>query len=61
MDVKGVDVAKIFEEEFAVPVFLENEANLSAIYERDFGTESPQSLVAISIHRGVGAGVVMPV
>ena len=58
MDVKGVDVAKIFEEEFAVPVFLENEAHLSAIYERDFGTESPQSLVAISIHRGVGAGVV---
>lgn len=58
MDFMGADIAGIFEEEFSVPVFLENEANLSAVYERDFGTESPQSLVAISIHRGVGAGVV---
>lgn len=58
MDFKGIDVAGIFENDFEVPVFLENEANLSAVYERDFGTESPQSLVAISIHRGVGAGVV---
>ena len=55
----GIDLAAYFENEFHVPTILENEANLAAIFERDFGDrESYRDLLAISIHRGVGAGII---
>ncbi|MFV0529065.1 MAG: ROK family protein [Lachnospiraceae bacterium] len=40
------------------PVFIENEANLTAVAEATFSSEYPQ-LVSISIHSGIGAGVII--
>lgn len=60
IDMDGVDLERVFTEAYQVPVVLENEANLSAIYERDFnGARNLNSTVTISIHRGIGAGVIL--
>ncbi|WP_061775829.1 ROK family protein [Levilactobacillus senmaizukei] len=60
IDMDGVDLEKIFSMAYQVPVVLENEANLSAIYERDFnGAHGLNSTVTISIHRGIGAGIIL--
>lgn len=61
MALDGIELAPYFEQALAVPVVLENEANLAALYARDF-TElaaAQQDLVALSIHKGIGAGVVI--
>lgn len=42
---------------FPVPFFLENEANLAVIGERAFLSPNYQNLVDISIHSGVGLGL----
>ncbi len=46
------------EEAFQVPVYLENEANLSAIGEHTFCYHVP-NLVGISIHAGIGTGMII--
>ena len=58
---ENVDIAAYFQEALKVPVFLENEANLAALYARDFTqlAAAQQDLVALSIHKGIGAGVVI--
>lgn len=56
---ENIDLQKYFEELYGVPVILENEANLTAVFERDFGMKKKISdLVAISNHTGVGAGII---
>lgn len=60
VDFDDVNLQKYYEDKYDVPVVVENEANLSAIYERDFDDRYPNhNLVAVSIHRGVGAGVII--
>lgn len=60
IDFKGLDIAKILEERLEVPVLLENEANLSVIYERDFESRDEiDNIVCISIHKGIGAGIII--
>ncbi|WP_283583008.1 ROK family protein [Limosilactobacillus difficilis] len=60
VDFDNINLQKHFEDKYHVPVVVENEANLSAIYERDFDDRYPNhNLVAVSIHRGVGAGVII--
>lgn len=45
---------------YHVPVVLENESNLTAVYVRDFMmTFDHKNLVAISIHKGIGSGVIL--
>lgn len=44
---------------FGVPVFLENEANLSALGEKAFLPETYTSLANLSIHSGVGLGIIL--
>ncbi|PWF99486.1 ROK family protein [Levilactobacillus bambusae] len=57
---QDVDFSKHFEDRFQVPVILENEANLSAIYERDFnGAHQVNSTVTFSVHHGLGAGIIL--
>ena len=42
------------------PVIIENEANLSAIYERSIHSNSEmRNLIALSIHKGIGAGLII--
>ncbi|KRO13997.1 xylose repressor [Lactiplantibacillus xiangfangensis] len=60
IDMQDVDLVRVFETQYHVPVLLENEANLSAIYARDFSTDQPyRSFVTLSIHRGIGAGIIL--
>lgn len=60
VDFDNINLQDHFHNKYHVPVIVENEANLSAIYERDFDDRySNHNLVAISIHRGVGAGVII--
>lgn len=60
IDMQNVDLVQLFEDQYQVPVLLENEANLSAIYARDFSQEQPyNSFVTLSIHRGIGAGIIL--
>ncbi|WP_367342398.1 ROK family protein [Limosilactobacillus sp.] len=60
VDFDDINLQKHFHDKYHVPVVVENEANLSAIYERDFDDRYPNhNLVAVSIHRGVGAGVII--
>ncbi|HIW71186.1 MAG TPA: ROK family protein [Candidatus Levilactobacillus faecigallinarum] len=56
---KNFDLAKYFGDKFGVPVMLENLANQSAIFERDFAGEGVyENLVAITIRDQVNAGIV---
>lgn len=55
----GIDLRKQLSEYFSVPVFLENEANLSALGERSYLSDQFKSLANISIHTGVGLGVIL--
>lgn len=59
-DVKDVDLKQIFEDKYHVPVILENEANLSAVYERDFNAaQNENNILSVSIHKGIGAGIIL--
>lgn len=46
------------EQRFSLPVFIENEANLSALGEKTFSHRA-ENLVNISVHSGVGLGIIM--
>lgn len=60
VDIEGLDLAYELESKLNIPVVLENEANLSAIYERDFeNNNNVGNLVCISIHKGIGAGIII--
>ena len=56
---KNFDLAKYFGDKFNVPVVLENLANESAIFERDFSGEGVyQDLVSVTIRDQVSAGII---
>ncbi|MFD1466528.1 ROK family protein [Lapidilactobacillus mulanensis] len=60
IDFQDKDIAQILSDELNVPVGLQNEANLSVIYQRDFESrEQIDNLVCISIHKGIGAGIII--
>lgn len=59
VDMADVDLPAYFGAKYGVPVVLENEANLAAIYERDFnGAAGKDNILMISIHKGIGAGII---
>ncbi|WP_367296068.1 ROK family protein [Levilactobacillus yonginensis] len=56
---KNFDLAKYFSDKFQVPVVLENLANESAIYERDFsGKGVYNNLISVTIRDQVSAGII---
>ena len=56
----GVSITEMLKEFAKVPVMIENEANLSALYERNFKHSlSINNLIALSIHKGIGAGLII--
>ncbi|MFD1455041.1 ROK family protein [Levilactobacillus lanxiensis] len=60
IEMADVDLEQVFTTAYQVPVVLENEANLAAVYERDFnGARDLNSTVTVSIHRGIGAGIIL--
>ncbi len=46
------------EQRYGLPVFIENEANLSALGEKTF-SHKVSNLVNISVHSGIGLGIIM--
>lgn len=58
-DLVGINLRKHLSDYFSVPIFLENEANLSALGERAYLSNHYKSLANISIHSGVGLGVIL--
>jgi predicted NBD/HSP70 family sugar kinase len=62
-DFSQVDLVEVLNSKFNVPILIENEANLSAIYQRDFtainDSETYDDFVAINIHDGIGAGIII--
>jgi predicted NBD/HSP70 family sugar kinase len=55
----GIELRQQLSEYFSVPIFLENEANLSALGERAYLSDHYKSLANVSIHTGVGLGVII--
>lgn len=56
----GASITEMLKEFAQVPVMIENEANLSALYERNFKHSlSINNLIALSIHKGIGAGLII--
>lgn len=57
--ISGIDLQKYYTNHYHVPVIIGNEANLAAIYERDYTQKvGPSNFVVLSIHRGPGIGVI---
>ncbi|WP_203639447.1 ROK family transcriptional regulator [Levilactobacillus wangkuiensis] len=59
VDFADFDLVGYFKRRYHVPIILENEANLAAVFEQDFSKQELQSIVAISIHEGIGAGILV--
>lgn len=57
-DYSELPLAQEIEKRFGIPVCIENEANLLAIGERAFRRKN-EDLVAISVHSGIGAGIII--
>ena len=57
-DLDEIDLYGILSEKLSIPIHIENEANLSALAEKTFST-AVSNLVSISVHSGVGAGIIV--
>lgn len=58
-DLHGIDLQQYFANHYHVPVIIGNEANLAAIYERDYAEpKNSANFIVLSIHRGPGIGVI---
>ncbi|WP_420490027.1 ROK family protein [Neobacillus vireti] len=56
----SLDIKSLIEQEFKVPVFLENEANAGAYGEKEFGAaKNYDNLVFVSVHTGIGVGIII--
>lgn len=56
-DLDTIDLHQKLSQFFEFPIFIENEANLAALGEYVFSLDS-KTLVSLSIHSGIGAGIV---
>ncbi|MGE7781360.1 ROK family protein [Peribacillus sp. NPDC097264] len=57
---KNVDLKKDMEEEFGLPVIVENEANAGAYGEKKFGAgKDHEHLVYVSAGMGIGVGIIL--
>ncbi|MBO4903248.1 MAG: ROK family transcriptional regulator [Lachnospiraceae bacterium] len=56
-DYAHLPFAKELSEKFGVPVYLENEANLSVVGEKSFCFHA-KDLIGISVHSGIGVGII---
>lgn len=54
----GINLAEGLEQHFGTPVYLENEANLSAIGEKTFQYDYA-NIANISVHSGIGLGIIV--
>ena len=61
LNVDGVDLKQELHQLFPeVAITIDNEANMAALYERDFNIKQPtDNSITISIHKGIGAGIIL--
>lgn len=60
IDFQDVQLNELLAAAYHVPVILENESNLTAVYVRDFVMRyDSKNLIAISIHKGIGSGIIV--
>lgn len=60
VDLENIDLHRMFAEKYKVPVLIENESNLVALYARDFLNKNTiENLIVVSIHKGIGSGVII--
>lgn len=52
------DLASLLEDEFHIPVFIENESNLSVLGESAFHHHD-QNMVLLNVHDGIGMGIMI--
>ncbi|MGM0901897.1 MAG: ROK family protein [Bacillota bacterium] len=57
-DLAKLNICETLRERLGVPMYIENEANLSAIAEQTYSSNY-KNLVSISIHSGIGAGIII--
>lgn len=57
-DLEGAPLKEQLQQRYGLPVFIENEANLSALGEKTF-SHKVSNLVNISVHSGIGLGIIM--
>lgn len=57
-NIEGLNIKEELEIEFNIPIYLENEANLSALGENIYN-ENKDSLISVSVHTGIGAGIIL--
>lgn len=57
-DLTKVDIARSLQEQFGIPIYLENEANLSVLGEKTFMYDYP-NIANISVHSGIGVGLII--
>lgn len=56
---KGVPLKDLMEEEFGLPVFVGNDANLAALAEQRFGAgQGIADLIYITVSTGIGGGII---
>jgi len=54
----GINIAQRLQDHFQIPVYMENEANLSVIGEKAFKYDY-SNMVYVSVHTGIGAGLII--
>ncbi|WP_268912327.1 ROK family transcriptional regulator [Lentilactobacillus sp. SPB1-3] len=60
LDMDNVNIQQVFAQKYNVPVYLENESNLTGLYVRDFlNSDRAKNMIAISIHKGIGSGIII--
>ena len=57
-DLTGINLTDELRKAFHIPVFIENEANFSALGEKTFSHDY-SNMVNLSIHTGIGLGLIM--
>lgn len=57
---RNVPLQELLEEEFRVPVTIDNEANAGAVGEKEFGAgQDASNLIYISVGIGIGTGIIL--
>lgn len=57
-ELSQLDIANRLEQQIGIPVYLENEANLSVLGEKTFMFDYP-NIANISVHSGIGIGLII--
>lgn len=57
-NMKELNIKRMLEQTFSVPVFLENNENLAAVAEKHYGSMIPENnFTFMTVHHGIGAGL----